>query len=442
MSAASSATLDSPLNVSAFIMMHGGVDPDKHSSKKNEYILSASPLPPNTQLFAPSILGYSYYDHQDSDRFIHAIHENYMKKPPPRPDYIFYCLDKIRDFEKIDVARHETALAISGATRHPPEKEQYERAKRLTLSETAGLKSRVEWHPHQHYITQKTYSIDANDKPQNSIMFFCEEDLSAVVSSEEFKQKFNNYYTKHPLSPGKTLPEIYYKVSYDPNSHVFTIKFVNLLNIEFIPFSTIHQIILNVVSYVLRGRDIHLSMFDFTCSEMTFPPSSVADGNETIFISSEEHSRPYPTLVYGTIPKDRFAEMKRTERGQLPFAYSGSPSPKPRETTLRSFMNVGAAAAADTLSPPRAPSDTFTINLLDDVESFVDFKSKFENRSRSVSPVLPNGGTRQSSHRRTRRHPRVGKKVSIRHGHRHGRRRRRGTKGRSRRNTRKRGTKN
>ena len=106
-------------------------------------------------------------------------------------------------------------------------------------------------------------------------------------------------------------------------------------------------------------------------------------------------------------------------------------------------MTVGAAAAADTHSPPRDPSDTFTIYLLDDVESFVDFESKFENRSRSVSPVilirpiLPNGGTRQSTH--TRRHPRVGKKVSIRHGH---RRRRRGTKGRSRRNTRKRETKN
>ena len=437
MSAASSATPGPPVNVSAFIMMHGDIVPDKlpdkHSSEKNEYILSASPLPSNTQLYAPSILGYSYYDHPESDRFIHAIHENYMKIQSPRPDYIVYCLDKIREFEKKDVARHETALAISGDTRHPSDKEQHERTERLILSETAVVKSRVEWHPHMHYITQKTYSTDNKDVPQNSIMFFCEEDLSPVVSSEEFKQKFNNGYIKHHLSPVKTHPEIYYKVSYNPKSRVFTIKFVNLLNIEFIPFSTIHQILSNVVSFVLRGRGFHLSMFDFTCCDITFPPSSVADGNETIFISSEQRSEPYPTLVYGTIPKDRFAEMKRTERGQLPFAYSGSPSPKPRETTLRSFMTVGAAAVADTHSPPRAPSDTFTIYLLDNVKSFVDFESKLKVRSRSASPILPNGGTRQST--RTRRHTRVGKKVSLRHGH---RRRRRGTKGRSRRNTRKR----
>jgi hypothetical protein len=435
MSAASSATSGPPVNVSAFIMTHGGVEPDIYTEEENEYILSANPLPPKTQLFAPSILGYSYYDHQESELFIDEIHVNYIKKQSPRPDYILYCLDTIREFEKIDVARKETAIKISGAKQHPPEKEHHERAKRLIFSETVLHKSRVEWHPHTHYIRQKTYSIHANDKPKNSIMFFCEQDLSAIVSSEEFKQKFNNSFTTHRYY-GIVTGEIYYVVGYDQESRVCSIRFINMYDVNVIPFFTIHEILSNVVSFVLPGRDVHLSIFDFSCSDIRFP--HLTGGNETIFLSSEQHSRPFPRLVYGIIPKDRATEMKRKEHGQLPYAYLGSPSPQPRQTTLRSFMNsvdAAAAAAADTPSPGRAPSVTLTVYLLDHVESFVDFESKFEGRSRSVSPILPIGGSRESTRRRhSRHHPRVGKKVSLRDG----RRRRRGTKGRSRRNTHKR----
>jgi len=433
MSAASSATPSRVVNVSAFIMMHGEIIPHVYSEVKNEYTLGASQLPPNTQLFAPSILGYSYYDHKDSDRFIHAIHKKYINinSPPPRPDYIDYCLDNIRHFEKLDVARYESAIKVSGVMKHPPEKEEHERAKRLILSEAVLHKSRVEWRQHHHYIRQKTYSIDAKDTTQNSIMFFCEEDLSAIVSSEEFKQKFNNSFTTHRYYYGIVTGEIYYVVGYDQESRVCSIRFINTDDVNVIPFFTIHEILSNVVSFVLPGRDVHLSIFDFTCSEIRFP--HLTGGNETIFLSSEQHSRPFPRLVYGIIPKDRATEMKRKEHGQLPYAYLGSPSPQPRQTTLRSFMNsvdAAAAAAADTPSPGRAPGDTLTVYLLDNVESFVDFESKFEGRSRSVSPILPFGGSRESTRRR---HSRVGKKVSLRHG-----RRRRVTKGRSRRNSHKR----
>jgi hypothetical protein len=106
-------------------------------------------------------------------------------------------------------------------------------------------------------------------------------------------------------------------------------------------------------------------------------------------------------------------------------------------------VDAAAAATADTPSPGRPPSNTLTVYLLDHVKSFVDFETKIEGRSRSVSPILPFGGSRESTRRihsrrrhSRRHHPRVGKKVSLRHRRR--RRGRRGTKANSRRNTRKR----
>ena len=400
-----SATHDlPPVNVSAFIMMHGGVNPEKQN--ENEYVLSATELPPNTQLFAPSILGNSYYDHQESDRFIHQIHEEYIKKNP-RPDYIVYSLDKIREYERMDVARFETARTNSG---DKPVQDERERSKRLEFSETIEHKSRVTWQTHHHFITQKTYSIYANDNPKNSIMFFCEEDLTSVVSSDAFKKRFNNSFTTHSRSiMTRMTGDIHYVVGYNTVSRICSIRFVNISNVNLIPFLTIHEILSNVVSYVLRGREVYLSMFDFTCSELTFLGEyAPARGNlKPVFISSDKRDR---ALVYGTINKERVKEMWLTDRGRLPWAHSGSPSPQPR--LMRSFLApVVGAAAADTPSPARH-TPTLLVHLLHYVETFADFESKYEDRSRSISPNIPDGGGSRRRRRIRHCHSRVGKKVT------------------------------
>ena len=392
-----------PVNVSAFIMMHGGVNPEKQY--ENEYVLSATELPPNTQLFAPSILGNSYYDHQESDRFIHQIHEEYIKNP--QIEYIIYSLDKISEYERMDVARFETATTISGAK---PVQDERERSKRLEFLETIVHKSRVTWQIHHHFITQKTYSIYANDKPQNSIMFFCGEDLTRVVSSDAFKKRFNNSFTTHSRSiMTRMTGDIHYVVGYNPVSRICSIRFVNMSNVNLIPFLTIHEILSNVISYVLRDREVHLSIFDFTCSELTFLGDyAPARGNlKPVFISSDKRDR---TLVYGTTDKERVNEMRHTERGRLPWAHHGSPSPQPR--MMRSFFApVVGAEAADTPSPARH-NPTLSVHLLHNVETFADFESNHESRSRSVSPIIPDSGGSRRRRRIRLRHPLVGKKVT------------------------------
>lgn len=392
-----------PVNVSAFIMMHGGVNPVKQY--ENGYFLSATELPPNTQLLAPSILGNSYYDHQESDMFIHQIHEEYIKNP--QIEYIIYSLDKISEYERMDVARFETATTISGAK---PDQDKRERAKRLEFLETIVHKSRVTWKIHHHFITQKTYSIYANDNPKNSIMFFCREDLTSVVSSDAFKERFNTSFTTHSRSiMTRMTGDIHYVVGYNTVSRICSIQFVNISNVNLIHFLTIHEILSNVVSYVLQGREFYLSMFDFTCSELTFLGDyDPARGNlKPVFISSNKSDR---TLVYGTIDKERVKEMQLTERGRLPWAHSGSPSPQPR--LMRSFSApVVGAAAADTPSPARH-TPTLLVHLLPHVETFADFESKYEGRSRSVSPIIHDSGGSRRRRRIRLRHPRVGKKVS------------------------------
>lgn len=399
----SSATHHLPhVNVSAFIMTHGGVNPENRT--ENEYTLSATELPSNTQLFAPSILGNSYYDHQESDKFIHQIHKEYIIKNP-RPDYNVYTLDKIREYERTDVARFETARTISG---DKPVQDERERAKRLEFLETIVHKSRVTWQKHDHFITQKTYSIRANDNPQNSIMFFCGEDLTSVVLSDAFKKRFNNSFTTHSRSI--MTDAIYYVVGYNLTSHICSIRFVNSSNVNLIPFLTIHEILSNVVSYVLGGRKFDLSMFDFTCSELTFLDEyAPTRGNlKPLFISSDKRDR---TLVYGTIDKERVKEMRFMESGRLPWAHSGPPSPQPRLTRGLFSDHVVGAAAADTPSPARH-NPTLLVHLLPHVETFADFEAKYDGRSRSVSPIISGHGGSRRRRRIRLRHPRVGKKVT------------------------------
>ena len=172
MSAASAATLGPRMNVSAFIMMHGGVDPiPLHNPPGEEYNLTGVELPRNTQLFAPAILGNAYYDTIETDKFIHEIHKRYVSQQRPA-DYITYCLDQIREFEEEDVAMYGIKGSVSVAM---PDQNEKLRRDRLLMEEIIAHKSCVKWKKHTHFIAEKTYSIHVKDTPPNSIMFFCQE---------------------------------------------------------------------------------------------------------------------------------------------------------------------------------------------------------------------------------------------------------------------------
>lgn len=434
MSAASSATTSPTVNISAFIMMHGVVYPIP--LRNEEYKLTGASLPPNTRLFAPVILGHAYYDHTDSNQFIRKIHEEYLKMPDgKRPDnYINYCLDRIREFEKEDVAMCEKKMAASSAMFYPTEQQaRKERKKRLDMLETVAHKSCVEWCEHEHFIEQKTYSIHDCETPPNSIMFFCQEDGRPKAIDQEFKDRFDRHTGSHEFErkiSGRSIgtpDKIDYNCACDLTSQICSIKFTNRGDVHLIPFHTLYTLLLDVVSkvYHIDQTKIHVSFFDFTCDELGFPGDyHEVDGNfRPVFISSNKRDK---TLVYGTIGKEIAEMMDDKYTGEFPWAQCGSPSPQPPDARLR-LRPEDAAAIAPFDSPDVPPTPTLTVHLSRKVMSFVDFVSKFEDRSRSVSPDRPeevDGGSHRTHTRRlrhrthTRRHPRVGKKVSLRHGRR------------------------
>jgi hypothetical protein len=484
MSAASSATSGPPVNVSAFIMMHGGVEPiHLYHQPEQEYILTGVKLPKNIQLFAPAILGNSYYVYNDKEtnQNIQDIHKEYVKMGDvARPEYMTYCLNKIRDFEKKEISMCETHMAASGAMSHQNEENKKKARKtRLSVARAAEHLSCVEWREHDFFIQQKTYSINHDDNPPNSIMFFCQEGEIPVPIDQDFKDKFDSITSTYKFVRETTQPQgiIHFNCACDVNSRICSIQFTNDHDVPLIPFRTIYQLLLELVSSVFSRDNIHISIFDFTCDDLFFPGDYHEDDGKfrPEFISSNIRDS---TLVYGTYDAKRARRLDYERSGEYALAQSGSPSPRPRDAILRvrqhetdSIRPGGAAATVPSVSPGVPPTPTLTVHLSPEVVSFVDFKPKFKAMSRSVSPVISDkkrtpidptklinkfgqliqkkkkpvkpeevdGGSHRTHTRRcrSRHHPHVGKKVSLRHG----RRRRRGTKANSTRSNRKRKTK-
>jgi hypothetical protein len=359
-------------------MLHGGIVPTP-TDDKTIYKLRADTLPPNTHLFAPSILGNSYYDHPESGDFIRKIHKEYMEQPSPRKDYIAYCLDQIRAFEQDDVDKINAQLEASYKDQDLPEqrKRPLERPDRLEGLDTVVHKSYVKWKKHTHRILEKIYFIPSTkDTPPNSIMFFCED---ALTFSDGFEELYQNpdepmVYPKNHL--------IKYVVEYDEGSKICVIRFVNDENVDLIPFDNIYEILSGVVSHVLPEDRVELSIFDFTCSEMIFPGYSRSDLTPVFLSSQEKDNR----LVYGTIYTQRAKEM-RTKWHKLAYAYPGGDYERRLRTEFRPELSV---SSRDTPSPARA-THTLFVYLDEGITTFADFEQNptvTTSMSRSIDPSL------------------------------------------------------
>jgi hypothetical protein len=368
-------------------MLHGGNVPTS-TDDKTIYNLTGVPLPAKTHLYAPSILGNSYYDHPESGDFIRKIHKEYMEQPSPRKDYINYCLDKIRAFEKEDVDKINEELEESYDQRRSEQRTRpLERPDRLEGLDTVVHKSYVKWKKHTHRILEKIYFIPSTkDTPPNSIMFFCED---ALTFSHGFKELYQN--PDEPMVYPKN-PRIKYVVEYDEGSKICVIRFVNNENVDLIPFDNIYEILSGVVSHVLPTHTVELSIFDFTCSEMIFPGYRHT-GLTPVFLSSQEKEN---RLVYGTIYTQRAKEM-RTEWHKLAYAYPGGDYERRLRAEFRPELSV---SSRDTPSPARA-THTLFVYLDEGITTFADFEQNptvTTSTSRSIDPSLsPDSATRDLS---------------------------------------------
>ena len=392
------------VNVGGFIMMHGGVKPKiapipcvqqrPSYPPSHEYMLTAKPLPKNTRLFAPSILGNVYYDHPDSEGFIHKLHETYMRIQE-KPSYIDYCLQAIRDFEQAYVDSSEKRLEQLSKQTVP------DRQFRLLWSKAIVHKSRVEWKEHTSRIAEKTYLINPGDFPQNSIMFFCEEVPPLFVSLPIFET------CGQFITEGEKL--IDYSVEH--KAPMFIIHFVNKNEVENILLDDIRNLLLFVLRNIISVQhSIILSIFDFTCSELIFPTDDRPYDVKPVLLSSDKSSGHLPFLLYGTISDVRFSEICRNERGgRLAPAHTGSWSPAYTGSWSPAYTGSWSPAHTGSLSParlmlsveepsshlsdrratpsPAHPTASLVVHLSEGVESFADFnESKYASRTRSVSP--------------------------------------------------------
>lgn len=415
------------IEVAAFIMMHSGVDPIFKETIFNEsnpydsyyqYELTGTEITkPNIRLYAPSILGYSYYDHQRSEEFLKEMNRDYNEHT--EPSYTGYCLRKIQEFEQTHVADTRRVLE----KQHPTGDD---RELRLNAHEMVTHKQRVEWKEHRHYITEKTYSIRSDDNPKNSIMVCCQK----VDIDKRQIAKATEELNKHVKDTHLKDKQYTYELEYDEGTKTCSIRFNTSADINFIPFTTIVEIIEIFLERVLaESQKYTLSIFDFTCSEVEF----VSHPNPTekpIFLSYDERTN---TMIYGTNPTEEASKSERDKR-VLSYAHPGSASP--HRHLLRSAFTVHPGPA---VSPsPERPTPTIHVKLDSNITTFVDVNPIVELGGDSMSlssdsypqqySLSSDGGDGGSRRRR-----RTIKKVSLRN--------RRRTKVRSKRSKRQRKTK-
>lgn len=353
------------IEVAAFIMMHAGIDSLQIDTPESyHYRLQASPVPHDINLYAPSILGYSYYDSLKSVDFLHDTNRTYLStQPRPLQNYIDYWLEQIKSFEQQHVADTTKLL-------HGDEIQVVDRDIANLYREMGILKPRVNWKKHRHYITQKTYAIDAHsknrDEPPSSIIFCCQEDLP-----DELVQQANSALKSEEFKDYKCV------CAYDRPSRTFSIQFMVERNIRNILFETI-LLLIRIVLRIVLPQGHNLSIFDFTCSEVDF--LGLPQQLTPVFLSYNESEN---RMIYGTIPTEQFHHHEFNKL-HLRFAPTGSASPAPH----RSHFNTDKGPSH---SPSPAHPTLLIYVLLDqDITTFVDVNLKVEVGSISISPPRQN----------------------------------------------------
>ena len=382
---------------SAFILLHGAVIPEFVREFRNyprgppcyEYQLSPTELPENITLYAPSILGYSYYDQTNTDEFITRMNGKYKRdKKSDGPSYSDFFLNEIRKLEQRHVTRLKNKLEDESEALDSS-KALLDRKKRLYKLEVTTLKPRVVWKQHDCYIREKSYDIyptsvtdtDTDNELPNCIMIFCENVIPDVEGVIE--RTFNDPKTTYVLFNGKS---IVYTVHYDSYNSIFRINFDNTKYVEDIPFEDIKDIILFILLHVTPAtglNDINLSLFDFTCSEIEFPVHQLPIQLTSVLLSSDNTQANDPKLVYGTISENRFSQIESEVR-HLQAAFNASKSPSPSSTS------VSPPPSEHPYNPytpsPARPTASLVVHLLGEVESFADFQPSIISSSHSVEP--------------------------------------------------------
>lgn len=384
------------VNVCAFIMTHGIVTPKKPpvvqpvglqpvGLQPTHYTVTTRRLPPNITLYAPAILGYSYYEDKQTehivtqaarkaqaDRSLQAPHQYIAEK----------FLHDLQQYVNYKISRLSRYLSLVDLPHGD------NRAERLDKQETITMRTQMEWREHSYYIEEKEYQIypdqeqDPLKKLPSCIMIYC--DTVNENAMDIINARFNHPKTTYASEKGEGIT---YTVNYEEASSTFKIDFgdsdVDNVTLDDIIF-LIKNLILNVGPHGTTFDNIMLSIFDLTCDDLSFPEISEADQRPVLLSSVKSDTRnPDPKLVYGTIQESRALQIERETRTCWPRRSSIREDRDSRQSQVVSLSPSRSRSASPVLnhsqSPAAAePSNTHVVHLLHGAESFVNFNLLLE----------------------------------------------------------------
>ena len=477
------ASADRPVNADVFIMIHGGVKPvinpvwshiDPLDAQKTHYTVTATTLPTNISLYAPAILGYSYYKDNTTEDIVKQAALHFKKNPSS--NIIDSFLRILQRYEQSDICKlkkHLDTVVVPHG---------YDRTEQLFNQEMHVVRTQMEWRRYSHYIKEKRYQIypDEDQEPSTKLSSCIMIYFDHVRRDKEKDNVVNEIITSVYNSPHTTYilenrEQVKYTVTYDEESSTFKIDFGET-DVKDVSFDDIIFLIRNLILTVgppgTRLSDIKLSIVDLTCDDFSFTEIDMA--NERPVLLSSVDSREDPTLVFGTIQEGRALALELQTQTRWPSLSSRddeswdsyqlgvtsvSPSPSPSHSHSLSHSHSQV---------PVRPSNTHVVHLTGGVETFVNFKLLSECRPSSsqspsismtsqhafVSPqssiessyyngsspnTIPSHSIQRLGGGSRRRRRRTKKEVYRKNVRKSNRRRRRGTKGRT--NTKRRNTK-
>ena len=366
------------VNVCAFIMTHGIVIPEKNQVyshlglqpfPRTEYTITATPLPSNITLYAPAILGYSYYEDNQTENVVKQA-VRFLKRSDSSLDIASAFLLYLKEYRNYKISRLNERCEVM-AVPHG-----HDRSDQLDKKEALTVRTQLEWRKHSHFIKEKEYQIYPDQDPNPStklpscIMIYC--DNVREMIDDIIETTFNDKTTSYASENGE---QIKYTVTYDKNSSIFTIDFGDT-DADHISFDDITFLIKNLILYIgqpgIMLSDIKLSIFDLTCDDLLF--QDIIDTGQTSVLLSSVNLPGDPTLVYGTIQTDRASEMERETHKLWPSTRKVTDSYQTGISSVSSSPSHSHSHSPSHSQLAVRPSNIMIVHLNGGVESFVNFE--------------------------------------------------------------------
>jgi hypothetical protein len=130
------------VNVCAFIMTHGIVTPKKTPAvqpvglQPTHYTVTATPLPANITLYAPAILGYSYYEDKQTENIVTRAARSLQRSDKGIAETFLHYL---REYVNYKISRLNRYLCLVDLPHGDDRTERLEKTRNANSENTNGM---------------------------------------------------------------------------------------------------------------------------------------------------------------------------------------------------------------------------------------------------------------------------------------------------------------